>query len=388
MDFQLTQEQRMLRQTVREFAEAEIAPLVEEYEAEAKFPRPVILRLWRELGLGGMSCSEEYGGLGLDPVSFVVVVEELARVWAALSIAVSVHNSVGVQLIDIHGNEAQRREYLPKLTSDWIAAFSLSEPGAGSDVSAIRAVAVREGDHYALSGEKNWVTNGQTADLYIVFVKTDPAAGSRGITAFIVERALPGLTVSRPERKMGIKSSEAVVLSFDRCRVPARNRLGEEGQGFKIAMLELDAGRIGVGAQAVGIAQAALERALRYAREREAFGKPIAEFQAVQWMLADMATELYAMKNMVYETAWRLDQGSRSRARAAMVKLFCTEAIGRIADRAVQIHGGMGYMKEAPIEGIYREVRAMRIYEGTSEIQRLIISRDVLKNAMKSLGID
>jgi len=379
MDFQLTQEQRMLRQTVREFAEAEIAPLVEEYEAEAKFPRPVILRLWRELGLGGMSCSEEYGGLGLDPVSFVVVVEELARVWAALSIAVSVHNSVGVQLIDIHGNEAQRREYLPKLTSDWIAAFSLSEPGAGSDVSAIRAVAVREGDHYALSGEKNWVTNGQTADLYIVFVKTDPAAGSRGITAFIVERALPGLTVSRPERKMGIKSSEAVVLSFDRCRVPARNRLGEEGQGFKIAMLELDAGRIGVGAQAVGIAQAALERALRYAREREAFGKPIAEFQAVQWMLADMAVRVEAARLLVYRAAWLRRTGRPYSRQASMAKLFASEAATFVTHRAIQIHGGYGYTEDYQVERYSRDARVTEIYEGTSEIQRLVIARTWLK---------
>jgi alkylation response protein AidB-like acyl-CoA dehydrogenase len=379
MDFQLTQEQRMLRQTVREFAEAEIAPLVEEYEAEARFPRPVILRLWRELGLGGMSCSEEYGGLGLDPVSFVVVVEELARVWAALSIAVSVHNSVGVQLIDIHGNEAQRREYLPKLTSDWIAAFSLSEPGAGSDVSAIRAVAVREGDHYALSGEKNWVTNGQTADLYIVFVKTDPAAGSRGITAFIVERALPGLTVSRPERKMGIKSSEAVVLSFDRCRVPARNRLGEEGQGFKIAMLELDAGRIGVGAQAVGIAQAALERALRYAREREAFGKPIAEFQAVQWMLADMAVRVEAARLLVYRAAWLRRTGRPYSRQASMAKLFASEAATFVTHRAIQIHGGYGYTEDYQVERYSRDARVTEIYEGTSEIQRLVIARTWLK---------
>jgi alkylation response protein AidB-like acyl-CoA dehydrogenase len=369
----------MLRQTVREFAEAEIAPLVEEYEAEARFPRPVILRLWRELGLGGMSCSEEYGGLGLDPVSFVVVVEELARVWAALSIAVSVHNSVGVQLIDIHGNEAQRREYLPKLTSDWIAAFSLSEPGAGSDVSAIRAVAVREGDHYALSGEKNWVTNGQTADLYIVFVKTDPAAGSRGITAFIVERALPGLTVSRPERKMGIKSSEAVVLSFDRCRVPARNRLGEEGQGFKIAMLELDAGRIGVGAQAVGIAQAALERALRYAREREAFGKPIAEFQAVQWMLADMAVRVEAARLLVYRAAWLRRTGRPYSRQASMAKLFASEAATFVTHRAIQIHGGYGYTEDYQVERYSRDARVTEIYEGTSEIQRLVIARTWLK---------
>jgi alkylation response protein AidB-like acyl-CoA dehydrogenase len=384
MDFQLNEEQRMLRQTVREFAETEIAPVVGAYEAEAKFPRPVILRLWKELGLGGMSCSEEYGGLGLDPISFVVVVEELARVWAALSIAVSVHNSVGVHLIATHGSEGQRREYLPKLSSDWLAAFSLSEPGAGSDVAAIRAVALPEGDHYVLSGEKNWVTNGQTADLYIVFMKTDPGAGSRGITAFIVERALPGLTVSRPERKMGIKSSEAVVLSFDRCRVPARNRLGEEGEGFKIAMLELDAGRIGVGAQAVGIAQAALERALRYAREREAFGKSIAEFQAVQWMLADMAVRVEAARLLVYEAAWLRQAGRPFSRQASMAKLFASEAATFVTHRAIQVHGGYGYTEDYQVERHSRDARVTEIYEGTSEIQRLVIARNWLKE--NSLG--
>lgn len=378
MDFSLTEEQLLLRQTVRGFAQSEIAPLVETYEREARFPRPLVNRLWKELGLGGMSCSEAYGGIGLDPISYALVIEELARVWPALSIAVSVHNSVGVQLIDRFGNEEQKQRYLPRLTSDWLAAFSLSEPGAGSDVAAIRAVARRDGDDYVLEGEKNWVTNGQSADLYIVFMKTDPAARSKGITSFIVERNAPGLSVSRPERKMGIKASEAVVLSFDNARIPASARLGEEGEGFKIAMQQLDGGRIGVGAQALGIAEAALDRSIRYAKERIAFGHPIADFQAIEWMLADMKVRLDTARLLVYYAAW-LRQVERPFSRAAsMAKLYASEAASRAAGRAVQIHGGYGFIKDYPVERIYRDVKLCEIGEGTSEVQRLIIAREAL----------
>ena len=379
MDFSFTEEQKLLRQTVREFADAEIAPQVEAHEREARFPRPLVNRLWKELGLGGMSCSEEYGGLGLDPISYVIVIEELARVWPALCIAVSVHNSVGVQLIDKFGNEEQKQRYLPKLTSEWLAAFSLSEPGAGSDVAAIRAVARRDGDAYVLDGEKNWVTNGSSADLYIVFMKTDPAAGSRGITAFIVERSVPGLSVSRPERKMGIKASEAVVLSFDQTRIPASCRLGEEGQGFKIAMQQLDGGRIGVGAQALGIAEAALERSVRYAKERTAFGKPIADFQAIEWMLADMKVRLETARLLVYHAAWLRLVGQPFSRAAAMAKLYASEAATFVTHRAIQIHGGYGYTEDYQVERYYRDARVTEIYEGTSEIQRLVIARNWLK---------
>jgi alkylation response protein AidB-like acyl-CoA dehydrogenase len=326
-----------------------------------------------------MSCSEAYGGIGLDPISYALVIEELARVWPALSIAVSVHNSVGVQLIDRFGNDEQKQRYLPRLTSDWLAAFSLSEPGAGSDVAAIRAVARRDGDHYVLEGEKNWVTNGQSADIYIVFMKTDPAARSKGITSFIVERNAPGLSVSRPERKMGIKASEAVVLSFDNARIPASARLGEEGQGFKIAMQQLDGGRIGVGAQALGIAEAALERSIRYAKERTAFGHTIAEFQAIEWMLADMKVRLEAARLLVYHAAW-LRQVERPYSRAAsMAKLYASEAATFVTHRAIQIHGGYGYTEDYQVERYYRDARVTEIYEGTSEIQRLVIARNWLQ---------
>jgi butyryl-CoA dehydrogenase len=379
VDFQLAEEQKLLRDTIREFAESELAPLVSEYEREARYPREVVIRLWKELGLGGMLCPEAHGGIDLEPVSYVLVVEELARIWPSLSIIVSVHNSVGVQLIAEHGTEEQKRKYLPQLTSEWIAAFSLSEPGAGSDVSAMRASAVRDGAHYVLNGEKNWVTSGAQADLFIIFVKTDPAAGNRGISAFIVEKGTPGLTVGKPEKKMGIKASETVSLSLVDCRVPAENLLGHEGMGFKIAMMELDSGRIGVGAQAVGISQGALDRSVKYAQERVAFGHPIAEFEAIQWMIADMATRLDAARLLVYRAAAMKAAGTPFTRQASMAKLYASEAATFITHRAIQIHGGYGYTEDYLVERYYRDARVTEIYEGTSEIQRLVIARTWLR---------
>ena len=379
MDFQLAEEQKLLRDTIREFAESELAPLVSDYEHEARYPREVVMRLWKELGLGGMLCPESHGGIDLDPVSYVLVVEELARIWPSLSIIVSVHNSVGVQLIAEHGTEEQKNEYLPRLTREWIAAFSLSEPGAGSDVGAMRATAVRDGAHYVLNGEKNWVTSGAQADLFIIFVKTDPSAGNRGISAFIVEEGTPGLTVGKPEKKMGIKASETVSISLVDCRVPAENLLAQEGMGFKIAMTELDSGRIGVGAQAIGIAQGALERSVKYARERVAFGHPIAEFEAIQWMIADMATRLDAARLLVYRAAAMKAAGEPFTRQASMAKLYASEAATFITHRAIQIHGGYGYTEDYVVERCYRDARVTEIYEGTSEIQRLVIARTWLR---------
>jgi alkylation response protein AidB-like acyl-CoA dehydrogenase len=379
MDFSLNEDQRLLRSTIREFAESELAPLVSGFESEARFPRDVVMRLWGELGLGGMLAPEEYGGIDLDPVSYVIVVEELARVWAALSIIVSVHNSVGVRLIADYAQEGPKQRYLPKLVSEWIAAFSLSEPGAGSDVSALRATARRDGDHYVLNGEKNWVTNGLNANLYVIYAKTDPEAGHRGISAFIVEQETNGLTVGKPEKKMGLKSSEAVTLSMEDVRVPAENLLGGEGEGFRIAMLELDSGRIGVGAQALGIADAALERSVRYAKEREAFGKTIGDFQAVQWMIADMAVRLEQARALVYHAAWLRQVGKPYSRQASMAKLFASEAATFITHKAIQVHGGYGYTEDYLVERFYRDARVTEIYEGTSEIQRLVIARNWLK---------
>jgi alkylation response protein AidB-like acyl-CoA dehydrogenase len=379
MDFQLTEDQKLLRQTVRDFADKELAPLVADHEARADFPREVVMRLWGELGLGGMLCAAKYGGIDLDPVSYTMVIEELARVWPALSIIVSVHNSVGVRLIGLQGTEEQKQKYIPRLARDWVAAFSLSEAGAGSDVASLRATAVRDGDHYVLNGEKNWVTSGKNADLYIVFVKTDPGAGNKGITAFVLEKGTPGFSVARPEKKMGIKASEAVVLILEGCRVPVENRLGDEGQGFKIAMMQLDGGRIGVGAQAVGIAEAALERSIRYARERHAFGQPISDFQAIQWMLADMATRLDAARLLVYRAAWLRQEGEPHSREASMAKLHASETATFVTHRAIQIHGGYGYTEGYKVERYYRDARVTEIYEGTSEIQRLVIARNWLK---------
>ncbi|HEX9898614.1 MAG TPA: acyl-CoA dehydrogenase family protein, partial [Candidatus Methylomirabilis sp.] len=268
---------------------------------------------------------------------------------------------------------------LPDLIADGLGAFSLSEPGAGSDVAALRATGIRDNDHYVLNGEKNWVSNGLAASLYVVFVKTDPAQGNKGISAFVIERGTPGLAVAKPEKKMGLKSSEAVVLNLDQCRVPAANRLGEEGEGFRIAMMQLDGGRIGVGAQALGIAEAAFARALQYAGEREAFGRTIGEFQAIQWMLADMATRLEQARLLVYRAAWLKQQGTPHSREASIAKLFASEAATFISHRAIQIHGGYGYTEDYEVERHYRDARVTEIYEGTSEIQRLVIARNWLK---------
>jgi alkylation response protein AidB-like acyl-CoA dehydrogenase len=265
------------------------------------------------------------------------------------------------------------------LTSNWLAAFSLSEPGAGSDVGALRATARREGDSYVLDGEKNWVTNGSNADVIVVFAKTDPAAGNRGISTFLVEKGMPGLVIGKPERKLGLKASDTVVLSFSDCRIPAAQRLGAEGQGFKIAMSQLDGGRVGVGAQALGIAQAALDRAVRYAQERVAFGRPIADLQAVQWMLADMATRVEAARALVYHAAWLREEGRPFTRQASMAKLYASEAATFVAHRSIQIHGGYGYTEDYLVERFYRDARVTEIYEGTSEIQRLVIARNWLK---------
>jgi alkylation response protein AidB-like acyl-CoA dehydrogenase len=383
MDFQFSEEERMLRDTIREFARSELAPMVMEYEREARFPGEMVRRLWDELGLGGMLCPEEYGGIALPPVAYTLVIEELARVWPSISIIVSVHNSVGVGLIAEHGTEEQKRKYLPKLTSEGLAAFSLSEPGAGSDVAALRTTAIKDGDAYVMNGEKNWVTNGANADVTIVFAKTDPEGGHRGISAFIVDKGTPGLTLGRSEKKMGLKASDTISLSFEDARIPVENLLGAEGGGFKIAMNELDSGRIGVGAQAIGIAQAAVDKAAKYAQEREAFGKPIASQQAIQWMLAEMATRLEAARLLVYRAAWMRAQGDPVTRQASMAKVFASEAATFITHRAIQIHGGYGYTEDYEVERFYRDARVTEIYEGTSEIQRLVIARTWLKENAK-----
>jgi alkylation response protein AidB-like acyl-CoA dehydrogenase len=385
MDFSLTDDQRMIRDNVRRFMDAEVRPNVRRYDREEKFPGAEIRRLG-ELGCCGMLIPEEWGGAGLDTISYVVMLEEVARVDASMAVALSVTNSVVAWPLWRHGNDAQRHKYLPRLArGEILGAFCLTEPQAGSDASAIETRAVRSGKTYRLNGTKSWVTNGGESGVYLVFAKTDPAAGTRGITAFLVEPAFSGFRVSRYEDKMGLRSSRSAEIVFSDCEVPEENRLGEEGQGLKIALEALDGGRVGIAAQAVGLAQGALEASSSYAKQRRAFGKTIGEFQAVQFMLADMQTEIEAARLLVWQAAQMRDAGSaRAGAFASRAKLFASEMANRVAYKAVQIHGSMGYSRESDVERMYRDARVLSIYEGTSEIQRLIIARDLLGRTDKA----
>jgi len=378
MNFEITAEQKILKDTLREFVKAEVEPHVEAYEKAGHLPRELVRKLWKELGMGGMLIPEEYGGSGLDQVSYCLVIEELARVWAALSITVSVHNSVGCSPIVRFGSEAQKRKYLPQLASEWIGAFSLSEPASGSDAAALRTRAVKDGSDYVLNGEKNWVTSAGFATTYIVMARTS-ADRHNGISAFVIEKGTPGLTLGRAEDKMGIKASETRSLILEDCRIPADQLLGEEGAGFRMAMVLLDGGRVGVAAQAVGIAQAAYDQAVRYSKERVTFGKPIAEHQAIRFSLADMHTRLEAARLLTYRAAWLKDQGRPFTREASMAKVFASEAATLLSHKALQIHGGYGYVTDYPVERYYRDARVTEIYEGTSEIQRLVIASTFLK---------
>src|SRR5690242_11825245 len=383
MDFSLTDDQRMIRDNVRRFMQSEVRPNVRRYDREEKFAGAEIRRLG-ELGCCGMLVPEEWGGAGLDTISYVVMLEEVARVDASLAVALSVTNSVVAWPLWRHGTDAQRRKYLPRLArGEILGAFCLTEPQAGSDAAAIETRAARHGKTYRLNGTKSWVTNGGESGLYLVFAKTDPAAGARGVTAFLVEPGFSGFRVSRYEDKMGLRSSRSAEIVFADCEVPEENRLGEEGQGLKIALEALDGGRVGIAAQAVGLAQGALEAAAHYAKERRAFSKTIGEFQAIQFMLADMQTEIEAARLMTWQAAWMRDAmhdagSSRLGAFASRAKLFASEMANRVAYKAVQIHGSMGYSRESDVERMYRDARVLSIYEGTSEIQRMIISRDLL----------
>ena len=379
MDLTFQDEEKMIIELAREFAEKELRPIAREIDAEKRVPIEV-LRKMQEVGLLGLMIPEEYEGAGVHTTCYVQVIEELARVCAAVAIVLSVHNSVGAYPILRFGNEEQKSRYLPRLATDWIGAFALSEAASGSDASALELRAKREGDGYVLNGSKLWVTNGSIANLYLVMAKTSdvPEKPHRGISAFLVERDTPGVAVGKLEDKMGLRASDTAEVHFENCRVPASALVGEEGIGFRVAMQALDNGRIGVGSQAVGIAQGALEEAVAYAKERVAFGKPVAEHQAIQFMLADMDTEISAARNLVRHAAWRKDMGLSHGKEAAMAKLFASEMSHRVVHHAVQIHGGSGYIKEYPVERYYRDQRITEIYEGTSEMQRIVISRAVL----------
>ena len=379
MDFSLKDHQKLIRDTVRQFMETEVRPLVKELEREEKFPLEIIKKLG-EMGCCGMLVPEEWGGPGLDTVSYVLMLEEVARVYTAVSTALGVTNSaVQAPLVEF-GTVAQKQKYLKRLASgEILGSFCLTEAAAGSDAAGIQSTAVKQGAAYLLSGAKTWVTNGSHAGVYIVFAKTDPAAGGKGITAFLVEQSFKGFKIGRHEDKMGQRSSPSVEILLNNCEVPAANRLGEEGQGLKIALSALDGGRIGIAAQAVGLAQGALDDSIKYAKQRRAFGKSIGEFQAIQWMLADMQTEIEAARGLLYYAAWLKDSGKAMGSAASKAKLYASEMANRVAYKAVQIHGSLGYSRETDVERMYRDARVITIYEGTSEVQRMIIARDLLK---------
>ena len=379
MDFSLNDQQKLIRDTVRQFVEGEVRPTVKERDRAERFPAAEIRKI-AALGCCGMLMPEEWGGAGLDHISYVLMLEEVARVDCAMSTSLGVTNSAVQLPLLAFGSEAQKKKYLPRLASgEILGSFCLTEPQAGSDAAGIQARAVRVGDSYKLQGTKTWVTNGSVAGIFIVFAKTDPDAGGKGITAFLVEPNFSGFRIGRHEEKMGQRCSPSVEIVLDGCEVSAENRLGEEGQGLKIALSALDGGRIGIAAQAVGLAQGALDESVKYAKQRRAFGKNIAEFQAIQWMLADMQTEIEAARGLLHYAAWLADaHPGKMGAAASKAKLYASEMVNRVVAKAVQIHGSVGYSRETDVERMYRDARVITIYEGTSEIQRTIIARELV----------
>jgi alkylation response protein AidB-like acyl-CoA dehydrogenase len=377
MDFKLSEEHLLIRDTVREFAEKEIAPRAEEIDATDQFPYDIFKRM-AELGLLGTPFEETYGGAGGDYISLLIALEEIARHSGTVAIILDAHTSLCCEPIHLFGTEEQKKKYLPSLVSgEKIGAFGLTEPNAGSDAGATRTRAVREGDEWVLNGEKIFITNGSIADVLVVTAKTDPDQGTRGISAFIVEKGTPGFQPGRDEKKMGLKGSVTSQLFFENCRIPLANLLGKENEGFKQFLVTLDAGRLAISAMAVGLAQGALDKAVAYAKERVQFNKPIAQFEAIQWMVAEMATEIEAARLMVYRAAWLKEQGARFSKEAAMAKLFSTEVSERACYKAIQIHGGYGYVRDYAVERMYRDQRLCAIGEGTNEIQRLVIARHI-----------
>ncbi|HYQ89537.1 MAG TPA: acyl-CoA dehydrogenase family protein [Candidatus Binatia bacterium] len=377
MNFQLTEQQEMLRAVAREFANGEIAPIAKQIDASEEIPDSLRKKL-RESNFFGLLIPEKYGGADVGSVEYVLVMEELSRASAAVAITISVHNSVAAGPIARFGSEAQKACWLPSLVKEKLGAFALTEPGSGSDSGALITRAERKGDEYVLNGTKTFVTNGRYADVFVLLARTSQESKHRGITAFLVERNSPGLKIGKNIDKMGIRGSDTVELALEDCRVPVANRLDEEGRGFRVAMQTLDGGRIGVAAQALGIAQASLDAASRYARERYQFGSAISEFQAIQWMIAEMKTEIEAARLLTWQAAWMKDQEIPYGPYASMAKLKASAVARMAADRAVQIHGGYGYTKEFAVERYYRDAKVTELYEGTSEIQHIVIAKSVL----------
>jgi len=381
MDIELNEEQKMLRDEVRRFAEEVIKPKAKEIDETGLFPRDHFERA-AEMGLTGVCVPEEYGGSGMDGISYCLVVEELSRVCATTGVIISVNNSLVCDPLMLFGTEEQKREFLTPLASgEKVGCFALTEPGAGSDVAGLRATARREGDEYIIDGNKVFITNGTHADVAIIFATVDPAKKHKGICAFVVTDDTPGYSRGIHEYKLGVNASGTTELAFEGMRVPVSQRLGEEGEGFKVAMATLDGGRVGIAAQAVGIAQGAFEEALAYSKEREQFGRPISSFQAIQHFLADMSTDLDAARLLTWKAAWAKENRKRYTLEAAQAKLFSAEMAQRVTSKALQIHGGYGYTREYNVERYFRDARITEIYEGTSEIQRMVIADWVIRKS-------
>ncbi|WP_144607558.1 acyl-CoA dehydrogenase [Algoriphagus algorifonticola] len=379
MNFQLTEEHLAVQEAAREFANTELLPGVIERDTEAKFPTEQIKKM-SELGFMGMMVDPKYNGGGMDTIAYVLAMEELSKIDASASVSMSVNNSLVCWGLEKYGTEEQKEKYLKKLaTGEVLGAFCLSEPEAGSDATSQRTEATKEGDYYILNGTKNWITNGSSASVYLVIAQTDASKGHKGISVFIVEKGWEGFVIGKKEDKLGIRGSDTHSLMFTDVKVPASNRIGEEGFGFNFAMETLNGGRIGIAAQALGIAAGAYEMSVAYSKERKAFGKPISQHQAIQFKLADMATQIEAARMLVYKAAWLKDQGEDYAHASAMAKLYASEVAMNVTVEAVQVHGGYGYVKEYHVERLMRDAKITQIYEGTSEIQKIVISRGLLK---------
>jgi len=379
MDLHLTEEQEMMRQMVQDFAENEVAKEVPRMEKEERFPKELIHEMGK-LGLMGIPIPETYGGSNMDFTSYIIAIHELSKVSATLGVILSVHTSVGTNPILYFGNDEQKNYYLPKLaTGKYLGAFALTEPGAGSDAANLKTRAIKDGDDYILNGTKSFITNGGEADTYITFARTKAGSGAEGISAFIVEKDTPGLIIGKEERKMGLRGSKTVEITFDQCRVSKKQMLGNEGDGYKIAMANLNVGRIGIAAQALGIGEAALEESINYAKERYQFGKPIAHQQGLSFKLADMATQIEAAKLLTYHAASFVGQNTSNGKEVSMAKMFSSKTAMETAVEAVQIFGGYGFTEDYPVERFFRDAKVTEIYEGTNEIQHLVIAKHLLK---------
>jgi alkylation response protein AidB-like acyl-CoA dehydrogenase len=380
MNFELNETHKMIRDTARQFAQDELAASADERDEKELFPHEQIKKLG-ELGFMGMMVSEQYGGAGLDTLSYAIAMEEISRVDASCGVIMSVNNSLVCYGLTKHGTEEQKQKYLVPLASGKkLGAFALSEPEAGSDATNQHTIATKDGDHYVLNGIKNWITSGVNADIVLVIAQTDPSKGHKGISAFIVEKGMPGFSHGKKERKLGIRSSDTVSLTFENVRVPKENMIGEEGFGFKFAMMTLEGGRIGIASQALGIAQGCLDASVNYSKQRKAFGKPISELQTIQFKLADMATDIEAARLLTYQAAVLKESGQPYAKQAAMAKLWASKTAVKSALEAIQIHGGYGYVREYNVERYLRDAKITEIYEGTSEIQHIVISRALLKD--------